>query len=144
MSAVQVFWKQCGKRRNCSLFSQCFQPMWTTSCHFYQIWNCRLQTLSDSKSLKCVIWRDKSLPHHPVFQWPPSKKTFWKHCGISRKFWKPTFSPFPTLFSTLSKKRNLHFNPLPYMQILAANKNIMSNIWTNGDTIIWLSRKHCG
>ena len=26
----------------------------------------------------------------------------------------------------------------------AANKDIMSKIWTNGDTIIFLSRKHCG
>ena len=25
-----------------------------------------------------------------------------------------------------------------------ANKDMMSNTWTNGDTVIWLSRKHCG
>ena len=36
---------------------------------------------------------------------------------------------------------------LPDMQILgasnsAANKDMMSKMWTNGDTIIWLSRKH--
>ena len=41
------------------------------------------------------------------------------------------------------------FNPLPHMSILgssssAATKGIMSKIWTNGDTIIWLSRKHYG
>ena len=40
----------------------------------------------------------------------------------------PTLSPFPTLF--------LNFNPLPDMPILgfsnsAANKDIMSKIWTN-------------
>ena len=40
-------------------------------------------------------------------------------------------------------------NPLPYMPILgssnsAANKDIMAKIWTIGDTIICLSRKHCG
>ena len=26
----------------------------------------------------------------------------------------------------------------------AANKDMMSKIWTNGDTVIWLTRKHCG
>ena len=41
------------------------------------------------------------------------------------------------------------FNPLPDMPILgssnsAANKDIMSEIWTNGDTIIFLTRKHRG
>ena len=25
-----------------------------------------------------------------------------------------------------------------------ANKDMLSKIWTNGDTIIWLNRKHCG
>ena len=41
------------------------------------------------------------------------------------------------------------FNPLPHMPILgssnsAANKDKKSKIWTNGDTIISLTRKHCG
>ena len=40
-------------------------------------------------------------------------------------------------------------NPLPDKPIFgssnsAANKDMMSKIWTNGDAIIWLSRKHCG
>ena len=40
-------------------------------------------------------------------------------------------------------------NPLPDMPILgspnsAANKGVVSKEWTNGDTIIRLSRKHCG
>ena len=38
------------------LFPQCFQPVWITFCHFGQIWNCRLQTLSVWKSLKFVVW----------------------------------------------------------------------------------------
>ena len=38
------------------LFPQCFLPIWGTFCHFHQIWNCRLQTLSLWKSLKLVIW----------------------------------------------------------------------------------------
>ena len=40
-------------------------------------------------------------------------------------------------------------NPLPHMPILgssnsAANKDMMSKILTNGDTIFRLDRKHCG
>ena len=43
----------------------------------------------------------------------------------------------------------MEFNPLPDMPILgssnsAANKAMMSKIWTNWDTVIQLSRKHCG
>ena len=39
-------------------------------------------------------------------------------------------------------------NPFPYVPISgssnsAANKDMMSKIWTNGDTIFLLSRKHC-
>ena len=47
----QAFWKHCGKReiaRNEQflLFPQCFLPIWIAFCHFRQIWNCCLQTLS--------------------------------------------------------------------------------------------------
>ena len=53
MSAVQVFWKHCGKRRNCSW--QASSPFLTAlqklSTIFYH-WNCHLQTLSVWKSLK--------------------------------------------------------------------------------------------
>ena len=38
------------------LFPQCFLPVWRTFCHFHQIWNCHLQTLSVWKSLKFVVW----------------------------------------------------------------------------------------
>ena len=38
------------------LFPQCFLPVWIIFCHFRQIWNCRLQTLSVWKSLKFVVW----------------------------------------------------------------------------------------
>ena len=38
------------------LFSQCFLPAWITFCHFRQIRNCRLQTLSVWKGLKFVVW----------------------------------------------------------------------------------------
>ena len=41
------------------------------------------------------------------------------------------------------------FNPLPHMPILgssnsAVNKDMVAKIWTNGDKIVCLSRKHCG
>ena len=43
----------------------------------------------------------------------------------------------------------LHVNPLPDIPILgssnsAPNKDKRSKTWTNGNTIICLSRKHCG
>ena len=38
------------------LFPQCFLPVWIAFCHFCQIWNCCLQTLSVWKSLKFVVW----------------------------------------------------------------------------------------
>ena len=33
----------------------------------------------------------------------PEKETFCKHCGKRRKCWLPAFSPFPTMFYTLSQ-----------------------------------------
>ena len=38
------------------LFPQCFLPDRRTFFHFHQIQNCCLQTLSDWKSLKSVVW----------------------------------------------------------------------------------------
>ena len=38
------------------LFPQCFLPVRRTFCHFHQVQNCRLQTLSVWKSLKFVVW----------------------------------------------------------------------------------------
>ena len=68
MSASQIFRKHCEKRRNALskqflLFPQCFRPV----CYFHQSWNCRLQTLSDWKSLKFVVWkRVNSLPNNKI------------------------------------------------------------------------------
>ena len=65
MSAVQVFWKDCWKRRKCSLwaispfptvFSTHFFFFLEISANFHQIWYCRLQTLSVCRSLKLVVW----------------------------------------------------------------------------------------
>ena len=38
------------------LFPQCFLTVWINFWHFYQIWNCRLQTLSVWTSLNIVVW----------------------------------------------------------------------------------------
>ena len=37
------------------LFPQCFLPFWITFCHFRQVRNCRLQTLSVWKSKICRL-----------------------------------------------------------------------------------------
>ena len=58
---------------------------------------------------------------------------------------EPGASRSPVLHSTTELRRTpTNFNPLPHMPILgssnlAAMKDIMSKIWTYGDTIIWLS-----
>ena len=38
------------------LFPQCFLSIWKTFCHFNQLSNCGLQTLSIWKTLKFVVW----------------------------------------------------------------------------------------
>ena len=43
-----------------------------------------------------------SLPHNPDFLYPEEGRG--KHCGKRRKCWQPAFSPFPTVFSTLSQR----------------------------------------
>ena len=44
------------------LFPQSFLPFWRTFCHFHQIQNCHLQTLSVWKGLKFVIWERVRIP----------------------------------------------------------------------------------
>ena len=43
----------------------------------------------------------------------------------------------------------MYINPITHMPILdssnsSANTDMMAKMWTNGDTVIWLSWKHCG
>ena len=47
------------------LFPQSFLPIWIPFCHFHQILNSRLQSLSVWKSLKFVIW--ERVECHPQF-----------------------------------------------------------------------------
>ena len=71
VSAVLVFWKHCGKRRNCSYlaispFPTVFSTLLENFRHFYQIQNCRLQTLSVEKRLKLVMWERVKETWHQV------------------------------------------------------------------------------
>ena len=83
------------------LFPQCFLSFLKTFHHFYQIWNCRLQTLSVWKSLNFVVWqRAKTLSWFcpitnlkqvtlTLSQTSPgfyvyAVQGFWKYCGKRR------------------------------------------------------------
>ena len=37
----------------------------------------------------------------------PETESFWKKCGKRRKCWSPAFSPFFTMFSTISNEENI-------------------------------------
>ena len=52
---------------NFSFFLNVFLPIWRTFRHFHQTQNCRLQTLSVWKSLKCFVW--KGLRHYQYFRY---------------------------------------------------------------------------
>ena len=61
MSAVQVFRKHCGRRRNCtswaiSPFTTEFLHLWTTFMHLHEYKNCHLQTLPAWKTPKFIIY----------------------------------------------------------------------------------------
>ena len=50
------------------LFPQCFLPVWRALCHFHQILNCCLQTLSVWKTLRFVVWAMVNcFPNNPWF-----------------------------------------------------------------------------
>ena len=56
---------------------------------------------------------------------------------------------FYATFNIISVISHYSVNALPDLPILgssrsAADKDMMAKIWTNGDTIICFSRKHCG
>ena len=50
------------------------------------------------------LFRNGLTLYHTILTFnDPKKEAFWKHCGKRRKCWKPAFSPFPTMLSTLPK-----------------------------------------
>ena len=97
MFAVQVFWKHCGKRRNCSLqaiapFPTVFSIHLENSLLFCQILSCRLPTFSVWKSLKFVVWeRVKDLTTH-----------FWVSVNLTKK-----------ASENILKKERMHFLLFP-------------------------------
>ena len=66
--------------------------------------------------------------HHTISTFnDPEKEAFRKHCGKRRKYWKPAFSPFPAMFSTL---------PI-------SNFNILSTFILSSASAFWTSLKFC-
>ena len=110
------------------LFPLCFLPVWRTFCHFHQIWNCHLQTLSVWKSLKFVILervkhlssaddvnldkfevsavkytRQSGILTHPHTMTPfdaPGKQAVWNTVGKGEIARNEQFLLFSTVFST--------------------------------------------
>ena len=148
-------------------FPQCFQP-----CHgeVSSFWPplikknviCRLQMLSIRTSLEfCRSVKSYIIKVYlkakRIIRWngPLSLRKFTN----SQQFWpRPIFVDFASLLGSIHFANTLtvyyttpsfnSVNPLPHMPILAssssaANKDMMSKLLTNGDTIFWLSRKHC-
>ena len=61
--------------------------------------------------VKCVLeWLTLN---HTILGFNDSvKEVIRKHCGKKRKWWKPAFSPFVTMFSTLARTNLTNFNLL--------------------------------
>ena len=120
------------------LFQQCFLSLWRTLCHFLQIWNCYLQTLSVCKSLKfftlervkfefsfwlkIFIWILNAFPNEPLFLQPWCRKilrTLWENEEIACN---EQFLLFPQFFEPFHKQSSiLHSNlicHLPNLWIL--------------------------
>ena len=49
------------ERSNFSFSPWCCLSVWRTFCHFHQLWNCCLQTISVWKSLTYVVWERVNL-----------------------------------------------------------------------------------
>ena len=115
MSAVQVLENTVGKGKllvtSKFSFFHCFLPAWRTFCHFHQIENCYLQTLSVLKSLKFVVWeRVNSFPNKPWFLYVCSTcflTTLWKKEKLlvtsNFSFSRSVYYPFGELSSIFIK-----------------------------------------
>ena len=70
------------------LFPQCFLPIWTTICYFYQFRNCRPQTLSVWKSVKFVVWeRVKDLQNDDILDLSGLKKVRQSDWDSTEQIW---------------------------------------------------------
>ena len=70
-----------------------------------QYFSCIRSTASYSRHSICQqhVLSFLTLYHTILTYNDPKIEAFWKHWGKKRKCWYPAFSPFPTVFSTLSK-----------------------------------------
>ena len=77
-----------------------------------------LMHLCDASRNKQVIL---SLYHTILTYNNPKKQDFGKHCWKRRKCWFPAFSPFPTMFSLLSKGETISLAKLNMMSANASS-----------------------
>ena len=64
--------REIGRNEQFLHIPQCFLPVWKSFCHFHQILNCRLQTVSDWKCLKFVVW--EGVKELTVYRYQTTKK----------------------------------------------------------------------
>ena len=106
LSSANSFSLEESKWRAISPFPQYFLPFWRTLPHFYQIQNCRLQTLSIWKSLKFLIWERVKAIYQMAQSFDDHKeeersllKTFWE----KEKLLITSISPFTTMVSSFTE-----------------------------------------
>ena len=124
---------------NFSFSCSVFYPSGELLCHFHRIWNRRLQTLSICKSLKFVVWeRINPFRHNDTF-WRLWERSLLKTLWEKEKLLLEAISPFPTMFSTLSKTEIINFLTfnlssanafnLDSSKILSFGKELRTGIW---------------
>ena len=72
---------EISRKEQVLLLPQCFLPVWKIVCHFNQIWNCRLQSLSVWKGLKLVVWERVKTPS-PWHQLAPVGLPVYRRGGL--------------------------------------------------------------
>ena len=104
----EAFRKHSGKSRNCpkgtiSSFPHSIYTLLENFLQFYQIWNCRLQTLTIWKSLKFLIWKRINFYRHPISS--SKQNTFKTTLVKDTMFWCPKTCSFfhIALFVMLNK-----------------------------------------
>ena len=121
------------------LLPQCFLPCWRTFCHFYQIPNCRLQTLSVFwNSLKFVIWERVKLE----MAWTTVKASAWTWDYIKQRVKnKPQRrhkSQCQQYVITLSQSTNFRL----FQTEAVCRRKFWT--WWKWQKVFQKSRKHCG
>ena len=102
-------------------FLQCFLPVSKAFCHFHQISNCRLPTLSAWKSLKFVVWeRVNSFSHNSDFKRPYRRGTFENIVGKGENDGNQHFLLFPQCFLPFQRQvSNFHSLSCCHFQMLS-------------------------